>query len=139
MNYKIKTPANFSQDDITPEKNSLPSMTIPGQAMSIKEIMRRFQSGLPIEGARVPMYYEDDNGNPMDIPDMKKLDLSERFDLIDENRDRINKLKSELENPAPAKVQKPAPPEEEEEEEPEQKPAKKKKQGGSGSAAEAAG
>ena len=49
--------------------------------MSITEIIRRYASGLPLAGPRIPMYEgEDDILNGIDI---RTLDLSERMDLIE--------------------------------------------------------
>lgn len=56
------------------EVNNSPSMTIPDQTLSIREILVRYSRGLPIPNTKTPIYEEDG----MDMPDPKKLDLAER-------------------------------------------------------------
>ena len=79
------------------EINLEPSMTIPDEAMTIAEIVRRYASGLPLTGGKVPMYEEEG-----DMPDLSKLDLAERQIIIEEAQeeikaisDRVNKRKQE--------------------------------------------
>lgn len=69
---KFKTPYNAvpSKGEI----NSDPSMTVPDQSMSVQEIMRRYASGLPLGGQRVPIYHGEDEF----LPDFDKLDLAEQ-------------------------------------------------------------
>lgn len=77
-----------------------PSMTIPDQSMSVGEIMRRFASGLPISGQKVPSFNEEE------IPDMDRLDLSEKFDLVEENRNRIALMQKALQDQEDARQKK---------------------------------
>jgi len=58
------------------EKNFGPSLTVPDQTMSIKEILDRYARGLPMEG-KVPIYEGEDG----DGIDPRRLDLSERQEL----------------------------------------------------------
>lgn len=81
-----------------------PSATIPDQTLSVREIVRRFASGLPVGGARVPMYDEDEEGEPLDMPDYRTMDLSEIHDHQQSVRDEVlqiqNKYKSEQDKSA---------------------------------------
>lgn len=52
--------------------------------MSVQEIMRRFASGLPLSGNKIPYYDETD-----ERPDPATLDLSELKDEIEEINDSI--------------------------------------------------
>lgn len=58
------------------EVNTMPSMTVPDQCMSLQEILKRFARGLPVDGGRVPLYDEEN-----DLPDIRTLDLTERAEL----------------------------------------------------------
>lgn len=58
------------------EINRKPSMTVPDQTMSMREILDRFARGLPLGGMKTPIFDEDD-----DMPDMRTLDLAERQEL----------------------------------------------------------
>lgn len=74
------------------ERNTLPSCTIPDQSMSIKEIVRRFASGLPIPTSRQPLW------NDSDEPDIAHMDLADREDYINERADELRALKQKISN-----------------------------------------
>lgn len=59
----------------------LPSVTIPSQTLTVRQIMDRYKRGMPLEGrTKTPLYY---NG---EFPDLKNMDLSE----IDSLRKQVN-------------------------------------------------
>lgn len=66
------------------EKNDQPSMTVPDQAMGMKEILRRFAAGIPMDAGRVPLY-EPDN----DLPDPRYMDLADREELAQQFQEEI--------------------------------------------------
>lgn len=70
------------------EENTMPSVTLPNQAMSMKEIMERFARGLPISGAKVPLYDEEN-----DLPDIRTLDLAERQQLSQQYEMELSRLR----------------------------------------------
>ena len=82
MKPKVKTNHNYKEFPMYLEKNSLPSMTIPDQAMSIPELIRRYASGLPLGGSRVPFYDEDPENDILGGRDFRTFDLSEQNDMI---------------------------------------------------------
>lgn len=90
---KIKTQWNRPRGskDYEDQQNKI-SQTIPDQSMSVVEILDRYKRGLPISGERVPIYH----GEEFDMPDLKKLDLSEIEDLKEKNADYILGLRQEL-------------------------------------------
>lgn len=85
---KFKTIYNSTPDK--GEKVSKKSMTIPDMSMSIKEIMRRHASGLPISGERVPIYQEEE------MPNLQKLDISELHQLKKQTDEEIQDIQEEL-------------------------------------------
>lgn len=87
---KFKTQWNAHEFPKTMERGGGISLTVPDQTMSIKEIVRRFASGLPVTGVRVPMFNEEE-----DLPDWEGLDLAERQILLEENADYIEKLEKD--------------------------------------------
>lgn len=94
FNMIWKTPYNAIAFDNNYEVNTSPSLTIPDQSMSMSEIMRRFASGLPVHGERVPIY----NGEDEDLPDLEHMDLADRESIlkavkadISDQKDRLNK------------------------------------------------
>jgi len=74
--------------DVKPEKNTQPSETVPDQAMSIREILDRYAKGLPLSGARVPVFDEED-----DMPDVRGLDLAERQEVVERYLEELKILK----------------------------------------------
>lgn len=76
------------------EMNNLPSMTVPDQSLTIREIMRRFASGLPIDGEKVPMYDEENEEN--DLPDLSRMDLAEREEYIESAKTELAALHVKL-------------------------------------------
>lgn len=82
--------------------NSQPSLTIPDQTMTVKQIMDRYAHGLDPIGQKVPMYYGEDEQMEMDI---NRMDLSERYQWISQNRIRMSELRDRLQNPDKYKEQ----------------------------------
>lgn len=72
--------------------SSKPSETIPDQSMSVDELMKRYASGLPLGGERVPIYHGEDEF----LPNEKTLDLSEIEDLKIANQEKIDSMQKEL-------------------------------------------
>lgn len=86
---KIKTHYNNSEFKKNPEKFTLPSMTIPNMAMTPRELIIRFASGLPLEGSKTPIYEGE-----MDLPDIDKMDIIER----DEYYQELKRQRQEVED-----------------------------------------
>lgn len=74
------------------QKFTKPSMTIPDQTLSIKEIISRYVRGLPIDGEKVPIY----DGEEDDMPDPRTLDLSELAELDRASKSTIENYQSDL-------------------------------------------
>lgn len=74
------------------EKNFGPSKTVPDQSLSVGEIMRRHARGLPITGERVPIYEGEDN----DLPDLSRLDLAEREQIIRDSRSELDEINDRI-------------------------------------------
>lgn len=69
------------------EVNNQPSETVPDQAMSIHEIMRRFASGLPLGGQRVELYEGEDH--ILEGINPKTLDLSEIQEITENAKEEL--------------------------------------------------
>lgn len=65
----------------TGEKNNGISETLPDQTMSIRTLIQRYAHGLPIQGAKTPLYEGDEEFTP----DFAKMDLTE----LDEYRESL--------------------------------------------------
>lgn len=71
------------------EVNTLPSLTVPDQAMSIEEILRRFASGTMPDILRENVFTED-------LPDLRGLDISEIHAMRAEAEQDVEYYKNEL-------------------------------------------
>lgn len=76
------------------EKNYQPSLTVPNQSLSIKEILTRYAQGLGVDGIKVPVYNGEED---FDI-DVKRLDLAEIQELKEANYQRIADLRKEMQD-----------------------------------------
>lgn len=90
MRKKIRTPLSYDCSLDVGEINTEPSLTVPDQTMSIREIMARYARGLPIDGARVEIWEGEDS----DLPDPRTLDLAERQELAEEFTEEITRIRT---------------------------------------------
>lgn len=78
---RIKNTTNAANYPIRGEINLKPSETIPDQTMTVKELIERYQKGLPLGNTqKVPMYVGEED--PFDGIDPRSLDLSERIEMM---------------------------------------------------------
>lgn len=84
------------------EKNSGKSETIPDQTMTMREIMDRYAKGLPIGGQRQGTFddsLDEDADDAFDMmPDMKKLDLSEQHDIMENSKKELSEINERMKN-----------------------------------------
>lgn len=69
------------------------SKTVPNQAISVREIIRRFQQGLPLEGviSKKPVFEGEE-----DIPDFRKMDFTEVEEYKNHLADVYTKYQEDL-------------------------------------------
>lgn len=89
---KITTHHTYDYTKIKKEKNNQPSCTIPDQAMSIQEIMRRYARGIPLAG-NVPVYEDQETLQTSDGVNFETLDLSEQHSLIKARQEELTEIK----------------------------------------------
>lgn len=70
------------------------SMTIPDQSMTVSELVERNKRGLPLGGAKVPIYIEDAENNYM--PDVERLDLAEIDEMKQQAKAIIEEKQADL-------------------------------------------
>lgn len=85
----VKTNQNSHLFKPSTESDFGPSVTVPDQSMSVKEILDRFARGLPLDGARVPIWDGEE-----ETPDLRRLDLAEIEYMIRENKAEIEALEA---------------------------------------------
>lgn len=76
----FRTHYSFENHDKSCHVNTLPSETIPGQAMSVPEIIKRSQRGLPVPGSREPLYTGE-----IEMPDFQRMDLADLWAFKQDN------------------------------------------------------
>jgi hypothetical protein len=89
---KVKNLLNYQQFEKNYEKNFPPSQTVPDQTMSIRELLKRYASGLPLGGGREPIY----EGEEGDGIDPRRLDLAERQELEIKARQELAEIEERL-------------------------------------------
>lgn len=85
----IKNTLNAATRPKQYERNNGVSQTIPDQTMSVRELLERYARGLPISGAKQPVYHGEEY-----VPDLNRMDLAEIQELKDNTKTRIDELKS---------------------------------------------
>lgn len=89
----IRKSTTFRLKDEDQEKGNPLSLTVPDQSMEMREIYKRYAGGRPIDAStREPLYYGDD----IEVPDLQKLDLVEIAQMLEENRERVDRLKQQF-------------------------------------------
>jgi len=73
------------------EENDEPSLTVPDQTMSIKEILNRFASGLPVGGHKEALY--DESESEEYFPDPRYMDLADRQELAEKYNQEFQEIK----------------------------------------------
>ena len=88
----IKNSGNAQDFPYIGEVNNQPSETVPDQTMTMREILTRYAKGLPIDGAKTPLW-EDGEGFAKD-PDT--LDLAEREELATQAREELQQINERI-------------------------------------------
>lgn len=93
--YKVNTWANYDHEKQQYEENNQKSLTIPDQAMSIKEILNRFARGLDVEGFK-PVYDDDDITLDDYLPNPQTMDLAEREEYTQQLQAELTELRNQF-------------------------------------------
>lgn len=92
---RIKTWSNASQFPKDYEKNSMPSKTVPGQTMTVAEMVARYRKGLPIDQTKGALYQGEEL-----LPNIDHMDLIERAEYMDSVADALVEIRAKLESEA---------------------------------------
>lgn len=91
MAKNYQTQFSYDHKKMRREVNNKPSLTVPDQSLSVKQILDRYARGLPLGGMKVPVYDGEE-----DVPDFNKLDLAERQELLEQTKQSITNIKASL-------------------------------------------
>lgn len=95
LKFKVNNTLNYNHNLVLGECNKKPSMTIPDQTMSIREILVRYAKGLPIEAGKVPIYEGEEY-----TPDPRYMDLADRQEYMEYAMEQIKNVETnEVETP----------------------------------------
>jgi len=78
---------NYDYRKYNGEIYKFPSLTIPDQSMTVRDILERHSRGLTIESAKVPIYEEEN------LPDIKNMDLADREQYAEYAKQEIARIK----------------------------------------------
>lgn len=106
MNFK--TNWNHGGEIPAGERFLMPSLTVPGQGMTVKDIVNRFASGYPLDAGKIKEPFDSDIVDKyLQGRDIRTLDLSEVQEIreavqaeIDELNEKVAKEKNEEYNKA---------------------------------------
>lgn len=94
INYEQKPGKKFTQ----------PSQTIPDQSLSVRTILERYASGLPINGSKSPIFEQTDE--PTKGINPRTLDLVDIQQMQIDNKEEIERLKQQAQDEIQAKKDK---------------------------------
>lgn len=94
MNTAPKFKNTFNAHTFTKkyEKNTKPSVTVPDQTMSLREILTRYAHGLPIDSMKTPIYEGEEY-----VPDPQFMDLADREEFKKQAYREIEETKQKFE------------------------------------------
>ena len=92
MEKVIKNSSNAHTFETKGQENNEPSLTIPDQSMTLRELIIRYAKGLPLEGARTPIW-EGEEGFEVDP---ETLDLAEREELAEKAREELKEIEERV-------------------------------------------
>lgn len=90
-NVMVWTALNARKREKDYEKNTGVSDTIPGQTMTIQEMVARHRKGLPIDQSRGALYQGEEL-----MPDIDKMDLVDRQAYMDSVADALVEVKARI-------------------------------------------
>lgn len=74
-----RTPWNAAEFPQRGEVNNKPSLTIPDEALTIREIIERYVRGINFPGSGPAVYDEDEGGY---FPDLSHMDLADQQEYV---------------------------------------------------------
>lgn len=90
---KFRTPYNGLGYATSYEKNDGVSLTVPDQSMTVRQLVQRYASGLPLTGThRVGLYHGDDTP----FPNFEQMDFAEQREVINAAKEEMEAIKVEL-------------------------------------------
>lgn len=93
---KFKTQFNADQFPHVGKKNSGVSQTMPGMALSIRELMSRIARGIPVSQVAKEFDEIDPDDEYYVIPDFDKMELPEKEAFLRQAKEHVDNVRSQL-------------------------------------------
>lgn len=98
LQRRVRNWLNYQYELIIHEVNTLPSLTVPDQTLSVKDILERHTRGLPFTNFSTPVYNLDDEGNELMPVDWQRLDISERVERLEQAKAYTERLRKRMDD-----------------------------------------
>lgn len=95
---KIRTHHNYDHNENRKKPNTDPSLTIPGESYTIRELIKRYDAGLIDKNQHIGEYQEDVTHDDPDIQKIAKIDRVDRQMLTDQNKEAITNLRTKIQS-----------------------------------------
>lgn len=95
---RYKTQFHNNERSVRGRVTTLPSVAIPDQSYTVKELLTRFTSGTMPPVMKRPSYDENPNINEISFPDFSRMDMTEIDDYERKLQTKINNAKNTLQN-----------------------------------------
>lgn len=87
------------------EKNTGELLTQPDQALPMRTILEKYRRTGIVEGNKQMVYDDNGNGEEIYIPDLRKMDLSEIHEMVEENRKAIASMQKVMQDKEQERLQ----------------------------------
>lgn len=99
----VKNTLNYDYQKQKGEVNPFPSLTVPDQALSIKEILRRFAAGIPMDAGKMPIFQQDQEDEE-GMPDFRHMDLVDRQEAAIQYAEELAEIEQRIKASKAAKA-----------------------------------
>lgn len=98
--YPFQSLYNQEEHPHYPEKNTMPSATVPDMALSVKDLLKRYNAGQPLGGRHGEYDEEDPDDSFYVIPGFDQMDLAEKEELAIAAKAEVDRLRAILNDKA---------------------------------------
>lgn len=97
----IKNTANAFMFPVKGEVNRQPSLTVPDQSLSIRQIVEKYAQGMAYDGVKEAIYEAGmDEEDPPYFPDIWRMDLADREEILADAKSALDEVKRQADEKA---------------------------------------
>lgn len=86
---KVINMFNYNHAAIEHERSDLASEAVPDKSLTVKDILYRFENGMPLMAKLAPSFYNEND----ESPDIGRLDLIDRAELIEKALAEVDEVR----------------------------------------------